>query len=78
MTGESVRGSFATALTVKLGCGIDSDGIVVPSLLTPHSSPLCLPLHAAASGSAVMSQFVKAFRELSYAYSFIAECVSVR
>lgn len=24
-----------------------------------------------------MSQFVKAFRELSYAYSFIAECVSV-
>jgi hypothetical protein len=23
-----------------------------------------------------MSQFVKAFRELSYAYSFIAECVS--
>lgn len=29
-----------------------------------------------AAGSAVMSQFVKAFRELSYAYSFIAECVS--
>jgi len=33
-------------------------------------------LSPAAPGSAVMSQFVKAFRELSYAYSFIAECVS--
>eukprot|EP00879_Flechtneria_rotunda_P026590 GHRR01028363.1.p2 GENE.GHRR01028363.1~~GHRR01028363.1.p2 ORF type:complete len:126 (+),score=19.43 GHRR01028363.1:1437-1814(+) len=27
-------------------------------------------------GSAVMSQFVKAFRELSYAYSFVQDCVS--
>jgi len=27
-------------------------------------------------GSAVIGQFVKAFKELTYAYSFIAECVS--
>jgi hypothetical protein len=28
------------------------------------------------SGSAVIGQFVKAFKELTHAYGFIAECVS--
>jgi hypothetical protein len=35
-----------------------------------------LLLVALLSGSAVMTQFVKAFRELSYALGFIHDCVS--
>ncbi|KAF6255304.1 hypothetical protein COO60DRAFT_231019 [Scenedesmus sp. NREL 46B-D3] len=43
------------------------------TMATPFSVSACCSLPAA--GSAVMTQFVKAFRELSYALGFIHDCV---
>jgi hypothetical protein len=61
---------------------VGADGCLIRLLTTSHSGGElfqgAFQCTSHVAGSAVMSQFVKAFRELSYAYSFIAECVSAQ